>query len=398
MSKPHPLVFALLTALLVYGVLSSGVLLGVMLELRGNDWGKYYWDAVQWLHGGQMYGRNEATDVPTAGTVLDLRNLAAPHLMLPFLLVGHLGFLPSIAVWALSSALGAALSWWIIRRELEWRPSTTEWLVAVPIVLSSALVQVVLVTAQITFVVLPLVVLVWAWARRGRWMLAGLGLGVLVATKPFFLLLVPWLAVRSPRSVLAAIGGAGAFTALGLAVFGASAYREWFAVMREIDWAWVYNNASLRAVLDRAFTTHPGSAPLVEAPAIAIAIWWVAVVGGCVAVLALTVRDRAPGHVDRSLASLIPTSILLSPLGWTYYIWWALPPVAAVALSADHVHRRLLLASIAFFLVPWIFLATWLPFTANAGFLGLACLCAASWRASALAHPTASTAPTSSGA
>jgi hypothetical protein len=396
--KPHPLVFALLTGLLVYGVLSSVVMLGVMLQTDGNDWGKFYWDAVRWLDGRPMYGPNEATDVPTADTVLDLRNLAAPHVMVPFLVVGRLGFVASVIVWALASAIGALVSGWIVQRELAWRPTATQWLVAVPLVLSSSLLQIVFVTGQITFVVLPLVALVWAWARRERWMLAGFGIGVLVATKPFFLLLVPWLAVRSPRALLAAIAGAGSFTALGLAVFGESVYREWFAVMREIDWAWVYHNASLRSVLDRAFTVHPGAEPLVEAPALAIAVWRVAFVAGSVAVLALAVRDRAPGHVDRSLASLIPTSILLSPLGWTYYIWWALPPVAAVALSAerDGVHRALLVASLAFFLVPFVFLATWLPVTANAAFLGLAFLCAASWRASA--QSSASTALTSSAA
>jgi len=389
--KPHPFVFLLLTALLVYGVLSSAVMLGVMVQTHGNDWGKYYWDAVHWLDGRPMYGRNEATDVATADTVLDLRNLAAPHVMVPFVLVGRLGFLASVGVWGVASVVGAWLSWWMFRRELEWRPSTAQWLAAIPLVLSSSLLQIVLVTGQITFVVLPLVVLLWAWARRGRWMHAGFALGLLVATKPFFLLLVPWLAVRSPRSLLTAIAGAASFTALGLAVFGPSAYRDWFAVMHEIDWAWIYHNASLRSVLDRAFTPHAGSAPWVEAPAAATALWSVTFVVGSVAVLALAVRDRAEGHVDRALASLIPTSILLSPLGWTYYIWWALPPVAAVALSSgrDPVHRTLLIASGAFFLVPFVFLSTWLPITANAAFLGLLCLCAASWRASALAQSSA---------
>jgi hypothetical protein len=386
--RPHPLVFVLLTALLVYGVLSSAVMVGVMVQTHGNDWGKFYWDAVHWLDGRPMYGRNEATDVATADTILDLRNLAAPHVMVPFLIVGRLGFGASVCVWALASAIGAALSWWIVRRELAWRPSTNDWLVAVPLVLSSSLLQIVLVTGQITFLVLPLVALVWAWARRERWMLAGFGLGMLVATKPFFLLLVPWLTVRSPRSLVAVIAGAGSFVAIGLAVFGGSVYREWFAVMREIDWAWIYHNASLRSVLDRAFTAHAGSAPLVEAPALALWGWRVAFVVGSMATLALAVRDREPGHVDRALASLIPTSILLSPLGWTYYIWWALPPVVAVALSAerDRVHRALLVASTAWFLVPFVFLSTWLPVTANAAFLGLLCLCAASWRASALAQ------------
>jgi hypothetical protein len=391
--KPHPVVFVLLTVLLVYGVLSSGVMLGVMVQTHGNDWGKFYWDAVRWLDGGSMYGRNEATDVTVADTVLDLRNLAAPHVMVPFLVVGRLGFMASVCVWALASVIGAALSGWIVRRELAWRPSITDWLVAVPLVLSSSLLQIVLVTGQITFLVLPLVALVWAWARHGRWMLAGFGIGVLVATKPFFLLLVPWLAVRSPRSVLAAIAGAASFVAIGLFVFGVATYREWFAVMHRIDWAWIYHNASLFSVLDRVFIAHAGSAPWVDAPALALWIWRVVFVLGSIAVLALAVRDRAPGHVDRALASLIPTSILLSPLGWAYYVWWAFPPVVAVALSGgpDRVRRALLIASAAFFLVPFVFLATWLPVTANAAFLGLLCLCAASWRA----QSSASSAPTS---
>ena len=41
-------------------------------------------------------------------------------------------------------------------------------------------------------------------------------------------------------------------------------------------------------------------------------------------------RDRSPEAVDRSFAGVLLTSLLISPLGWVYYLWLVAGPAAAL--------------------------------------------------------------------
>jgi len=43
--------------------------------------------------------------------------------------------------------------------------------------------------------------------------------------------------------------------------------------------------------------------------------------------------DRTESAVDRAFAILISAALLISPLGWIYYLWLGLGPFAARALS-----------------------------------------------------------------
>jgi hypothetical protein len=100
------------------------------------------------------------------------------------------------------------------------------------------------------------------------------------------------------------------------------------------DWAWLPLNASLRGMLDRTFL----DTPYFEAPVLwtagQVQLAWVVLglVLGLVT-LAAARRDDTPAGVDRALGLLLVASILLCPLGWTYYFWLPLGPVAAVVLS-----------------------------------------------------------------
>jgi hypothetical protein len=48
--------------------------------------------------------------------------------------------------------------------------------------------------------------------------------------------------------------------------------------------------------------------------------------------LAVVARDRGQ-PVDRSFALLLLCALLVSPLGWMYYLWLAAGPLAALALA-----------------------------------------------------------------
>jgi hypothetical protein len=389
---------SLLARLIQVCVLASGVYLNlvrvyVLVGYDGNDWGKFYWDAVAWLDGRPMYVANPATWIRATNTYgQHFLDLAAPHFLLPFLLVGRLGFPASIMVWATTAAFGAGLAYRIVVRELG-APSDRTVFYAIPILFLSDLVGSVTVTGQISFQVLPIVAQTWVWARHERWDRAALGLGVLIAIKPFFLLLLPWMAWRgSWKAVPLAIASFSFVVALGLAVFGVETYRTWLDTLASADWSWVPMNASLRAPITRALTVNPAYPHFADAPALAALVWRIAFVVLCTVVLAIAALDRRDGWRDRGMALLLVSAIFLSPLGWTYYLWWTLPPLLAVLLQNPRSKARdaLLVSSAVIFGSPSLLLPidpTW-PLghlVSGTQVIGLACLWLACVQESAVA-------------
>jgi hypothetical protein len=396
--RPHFL--ARIAQLTVMSVAMVVVLarLYAMIGLAGNDWGKFYWDAVAWLDHRPMYGVNPATWVlvtPTYGQ--DFYDLAAPHFLLLFLVVAHLGFQASLLVWAIASTLGAAITYWIVARELG-EPTNKMVFYAVPIVLLSDLLGTVVISAQITFLVLPLVAQTWVWVRHERWLSAALVLGLLIAVKPFFLLLLPWMAWRGTwRVVPAALASFSLVVALGLLVFGRATYETWIATLAGADWYWLPMNASLRGPFARALTDNPAYLHFADAPVLAALLWRIAFVVLATLVLGLAALDKREGGRDRTMALLLVSAIFLSPLGWTYYLWWTLPPLAAVlkrnprpASSVGAIRNALLVVTVVIFGTPSLLLPILTTsvvghLLSGTQFVGLACL----WTACVLESATA---------
>ena len=65
-------------------------------------------------------------------------------------------------------------------------------------------------------------------------------------------------------------------------------------------------------------------------------------------------RVRSLSGVDRQFLLVTSAALLLSPLGWTYYLWFLTPPVVAVVSTRATIGRRevLLGLGLAGFLVP----------------------------------------------
>src|SRR5262249_26382091 len=148
--------------------------------------------------------------------------------------------------------------------------------------------------------------------------------------KPFLLLVVAFVALRRDWRALRAFAVVSLlFVLAGVAVFGPGAYREWALQLPRVSWASHYMNASLGGVVERLF----GRTPYARAGVVP----WVRLIvlpGMSLAIAAVTVRVllRVPHTIvgtDHAWATLLLAAILLSPLGWVYYLWIALWPVAA---------------------------------------------------------------------
>ena len=302
-----------------------------------NDFGRPLWDTIAFLRGQAMYAPNLAVHwrLDEMGfEAIDLWNLNPPHFQLLFLPLAVLEPTFALLVWCLVGGLCLYLSLRIIFQEnpLELTPDRRQW-VALGILSFSGMGSA-LVTGHMSFCLMLLVTLVWRNARRGRWTWAGALLGVGMSVKPFLLILIPYLVLkRHWRGVVAAGLTASFCFLLGLAVFGVDNHRSWLQRLGTADsWTWLPMNASLFGFLRRALTDNPFYSSLADLdPGTVRVIWLCLAMPAGLAALSVSLSDPSRTGIDRAFGLLLVSALLLSPLGWTYYFWLPLGPIAAVA-------------------------------------------------------------------
>ena len=318
------------------------------IEIRhGQDFGVFYESARA----------RPAVDPRTQGGAaqdtgaLPSPNLNPPHfiyLLRPFTWVD----LPqAFLAWLATSILALLLSVVVIVRtaELRWRATaalSVGLYVAAPTVAT-------LLTGQVGLVLLLPFTIAWARARQHRYVSAGVWIGVCASVKPFFLLFVPYLAVR--RQMGAAVGSlvpvVGLF-GIGIAYYGVDAYQMWIDDLVSVSWAEHYLNASVLGFVERTLSTSAWQqVPIVHAPKMVAPLWITICAGVSVATLW---RVRSISSVDAQFLLITSAALLLSPLGWTYYLWFLAPPVVVVVSEFAAVGRReiLLGLGLAGFLAP----------------------------------------------
>jgi hypothetical protein len=229
----------------------------------------------------------------------------------------------SVAIFAWSTAASV--------RAVKWRLPVLGWLALTVYLLSWGPAAAFSLTLQLSFLLMGPVTAAWLAARDGRSAAAGAWLGLAAAAKPFLLLVAAFLVIRRDRRAVSAFAiVSGIFVALGVIVFGWSAYREWLLQLQHVTWGSHYMNASLGGFLERLLGhTWYGSFGAHAALKGVLFVVGAAIVAG----VTLVETHRLPSTVagtDRAWAALLLASILVSPLGWVYYLWIAVWPVAAV--------------------------------------------------------------------
>lgn len=318
---------------LVYGglvlvaLLWNSMLLGIMQRLHLNDLGKFYYDARAFLAGDPMYEPSPATLVPVTETASQqLLNLNPPHFHLAVLPVAWLDPPTVLVVWLVTGLLALGISLLAATRELGLRPSSPTVLVGGLVLISSAAFGSILTTGQLTFHLLPFVTWAWIAARRRRWTQVGVALGIAISIKSFMLILLPWLAVRGRvGAAVTSLAIAGAALGAGLGIFGIEAWRGWLSAVAAIDWYGFPLDASLRAFVVRVFDQTPNYETVLHAPGAVLPIWGIGFVLIGLTSLGLTITDHSPEATDRAFTLLLLAAVLMSPLGWVYYVLLALP-------------------------------------------------------------------------
>ena len=326
-----------LVALCVAAFFLDTLLLRKMLELHMNDFGKFYYSARAFVEGRDMYAPSPGTNIGT-GAAADLQflNLNPPHfhlVVLPFAMMP-----PDLAVvlWVAVSLVALMISLVLIGRELDVAWTPLKVLVVVFGVLAFSGTQAFFLTGQVSMLLMLAMTLAWLDARRGRWRAAAIWLGLCLSVKPFVAIFVPYLiATRRYRAAAISLATATVAFTIGLLVFGLQNLQSWSrAVAQSADWTWAEMNASLLGFFRRAFDVQPVAPPVVVAPGL-VKFWIVAAGLIGAATLVVTATDRSARAEDRAFALLLVAAVLISPLGWIYYMPMTLGPIAAIVFARE---------------------------------------------------------------
>jgi hypothetical protein len=145
----------------------------------------------------------------------------------------------------------------------------------------------------------------------------------------------------------------GAVIGLGEMAFGSGVHLQWQAVLRRdvSTWGWLLLNASIAAPWMRAFGEAPAFAHIEHTAVMAYgALGSAAVIAGVTAWQA-----RRSAEVDLAWSVLWTAALLISPIGWTYYLWFAAGPLGATLIVIWQTRvawRQPLLVLAACFVLP----------------------------------------------
>lgn len=343
-------VFTMLLLLAAFWDFSLAVFTAAHLEDNYQDFGRFFFSAKAFLSGDDMYGKSPGTAVlmnPLFSS--DFWNLNPPHFHFLMLPLTHLSFEHAFNVWVVISLLTFLLSIYLIAKEVGFPKSANHWWICTLAILAFSGTGFVIMTVQVSFILLFPLTLAWIHARHNRWTQAGIYLGILTSMKMFFFIFLPYLILRRHlRAAMAFSGSVLIILVIGLSTFGLQNYVSWLDVLQRVHWAWGHTNASLFGLLTRSLTENPMFMPI--ATDVSFVPGWVISISllGIITIAAATL-DHSPEAVDRGFAILIFGAFLISPLAWIYYFflplgpflsltrfWWGRPRLA-VCLSFPSV-------------------------------------------------------------
>lgn len=179
----------------------------------------------------------------------------------------------------------------------------------------------------------------WIADHRGKDILSGVALGLVVAVKPSLLPILLWPLVRRKWGSLGSAVIAGiAATLLGAVVLGTKTTLDWINVVEAQPLSPYWDNASLPSAAARMFTHNQFARPIAELP------WMVglAYIVGVVVIFFTVVRVWRGS--EGGLWALVAASLLVSPVAWNNYLMLLAPGIFLLIARGRTVPAILLLA------------------------------------------------------
>jgi alpha-1,2-mannosyltransferase len=314
----------------------------------------------------------EGRDVYDTGARLE--NLNPPFWIL---LISPLGLLEPLLAYRIFALITLVITvgclvW--IAEEVRLR---SPWAVvgAVMLLLSSPLLAT-LALGQIYPILALGLVAAWVADRRGRPVLSGTSLGLVVALKPSLAPVLLWPLVRLRWGAFgAALASGAAATLVGVVVMGPGATLDWLRLLSGRSPSPYWDNASLPGAAARLFTENEFSAHIATLPW-TIPVAYVLGIGAIAITTARVARQRS----EVALWALVAASLLASPIAWHNYLvllgpaillllarGWVAPAFLLLALQSIPAQWPLLwsergtvVASLALTLYCYILITHWL--------------------------------------
>jgi len=276
-------------------------------------------------------GRN-----PYAHAADEPHNLNAPATLLLVRPLAELSIAQAFVAWTALNFIGL----WAMVRTIRGTVPAMNGLVVFALAILGAGAFLALRLGQVTWLLGWLIALAWSADRRQRPITLGLAVGTLVYVKVFLLGLLVYLVFRRAwRALATALGTIGGLILIGLIVAGVDGNLTWLRLMRlQSTMAASELNASWLGLVERLLIQAPAQlhvTPLVNAPVLATFVFAL----GAIAIVA-TVVLRFPRDLDGRWSLLLVASLLLSPLGWVYYLPAFVGPLVAqwrTATRASHM-------------------------------------------------------------
>ncbi len=334
-----------LGAVALHAVALQVVMYRVLRDLHFNDFGKFYYGAQHWRDGASLYGPTVATLIPLdRGRAEHFWNLNPPHFHLVIWPLLALPIPVAHAIWMSVNVLAVVAAVRAILKATGQQIGGIVWVVIIVLAAASGPALAWTATGQFTGLLMWGATIAWLALRDQKWTRAGVTIGLLCSLKMFLAPLAVYLLVKRQwrATYLAAICGALPFL-LGVMIFGVEPHEEWLRALSEVYWTGAVMNASIHALLGRAWSQDI----FVTASSVDIAA----------AVLSVVLLGFAFVHAwrttdaDAAILMLLVTSLLASPLGWIYYV-----PILAGPITALLVARRLsrwTYASLAALMIPF---------------------------------------------
>jgi MFS family permease len=177
-------------------------------------------------------------------------------------------------------------------------------------------------------VVMLLTTLAWLADRDRRDAPAGWWAGAAIYAKPFLGgLLIYWAWRRQWRSIGAAALAMSALALVGAAFTGLTSYALWWRSLGNGPAPYSPLNASLLGLWSRLFFGSEFAPPLLrEPPRVLLTVWALSIIALVAVIYRRIAADR---RTDLAWALIMLGSLLVSPLGWIYYLPLAAGPLMA---------------------------------------------------------------------
>ncbi len=301
-------------------------------KLHMNDFGKFFYSIVAYLEGGEMYGPNPGTFIslsPLFGQ--QFWNLNPPHFHLPLLPLGLLSPEVALTIWASLNLIALVATFYLIGKELNLSPTLWQSRFLFLGFLAFSGTGAFFLTGQLSFLLLLPITLAWIQARNTHWAKAGVSLGLACAIKPFLLIFAPYFLIKKKYSAFFNLIFICIFAYIaGFLAFGQQIYWQWIEKLFLVDWSWASMNASVHGLLSRTFQENPTFAPIFHAPNSINFLWFG--LSGVIGTITFYIlfKDHSKHSIDRAFALLIIAAILISPLGWIYYLFFPIGPLTAI--------------------------------------------------------------------